>query len=92
MNKLYNTQKEMTSILKNFLNIHTSCLHKPQKNFLPEVLFSMILLKSVVAKNLALQLKDYFSSSQLPSIEKRISRHMKNSRFHGKTCFDQIMK
>lgn len=50
MNKLYNTQKEITNNIRNFLLSNTKSLHKPQLKFLPEVIFGMISSESLVAK------------------------------------------
>ena len=50
MNKLYNTQKEITNNIRNFLLSNTKSLHKPQLKFLPEVIFGMISSESLVAR------------------------------------------
>lgn len=61
MNKLYNTQKEITNNIRHFLSKNTNYLHKPQLNFLPEVIFGMIFSESLVAQDISLKLKDDFS-------------------------------
>lgn len=92
MNKLYNTQKEITNNIRNFLSNNTYCLHKPQLKFLPEVIFGMIFSESLVAQDISLKLKDDFSLVQNDSIVKRIHRLMKNERYEGHNLFNQIVK
>ncbi len=92
MNIVYNTQKEITSGLREFFRKNTTVLHKPQLNFLPEVIFGMIQSESVVCQDNAFQLKDQQAFAQLESIQKRFSRMMKNPRFKGMLCFDEVIK
>ena len=92
MNKLYNTQKEITNNIRNFLLSNTKSLHKPQLKFLPEVIFCMISSESLVAQDISLKLKDDFSLVQNDSTVKRIHRLMKNERYEGHNLFNQIVK
>lgn len=82
MYKLYNTQKEITTNLRNFLK-KSSSLYKPQLNFIPELIFGMISSESVVSSDIARTLKDEFSLIQHDSITKRIRRLFNNKRFDG---------
>ena len=52
MNILYNTQKQITNKIRSFLIENTFSLHKPQLNFLPEVIFGMISSESSVASDM----------------------------------------
>ena len=92
MNKLYNTQKEITNNIRNFLLSNTKSLHKPQLKFLPEVIFGMISSESLVAQDISLKLKDDFSLVQNDSTVKTIHRLMKNERYEGHNLFNQIVK
>ena len=77
MFKLYNTQKKIANNIRNFLKLNTS-LHKPQFNFLPEVILGMILSESSVSSDISKVLKDNFSLIQHESIIKKINRLFKN--------------
>ncbi len=70
MNKLYNTQKEITTNLRKFLKENSS-LHKPQLNFIPELIFGLICGESVVTSDIARTLKDEFTLIQHDSITKK---------------------
>ena len=54
MNKLYNTQKEITSKIENFLQESVTCLYRPQEKIIPFVIFGMIMGESVVTKDIAI--------------------------------------
>lgn len=90
MNLVYNTQSDISNKIRSFLIENSSCLHKPQLNFLPEVIFGIISSESVVASDISRSLKDVFSLIQIDSVTKRISRLFKNSRFLGHSLFNQI--
>lgn len=92
MFKLYNTQKEIANNIRNFLKLNTSSLHKPQLNFLPEVILGMILSESSVSSDISKVLKDNFSLIQHESIIKRINRLFNNPRYKGKDLFNEIVK
>lgn len=87
MNKLYNTQGEIANTIRSFLKENTSSLHKPQLNFLPEVIFGMITSDSSVASDIAKSLKEDFTLVQYESTIKRIHRLFNNSRYEGKNLF-----
>lgn len=65
MNLVYNTQFDIANKIRKFLEENTSCLHKPQLNFLPDVIFGMIHSESVVCQDVSLQLKNQLFSAQL---------------------------
>lgn len=92
MNKLYNTQGEIANTIRSFLKENTSSLHKPQLNFLPEVIFGMITSESSVASDIAKSLKEDFTLVQYESTIKRIHRLFNNSRYEGKNLFTDIVK
>lgn len=92
MNKLYNTQNEIANIIRTFLKENTSSLHKPQLNFLPEVIFGMIVSESSVASDISKSLKEDFTLVQHESTIKRIHRLFNNPRYEGKNLFIEIVK
>ena len=92
MFKLYNTQSQIANNIRVFLKENTTSLHKPQLNFLPEVLFGMILSESSVASDISKNLKENFTLIQQDSIIKRIHRLFNNSRYKGKELFFEIVR
>lgn len=92
MNKLYNTQNEIANTIRTFLKENTSSLHKPQLNFLPEVIFGMIVSESSVASDISKSLKENFTLVQHESTIKRIHRLFNNPRYEGKNLFTEIIK
>ena len=91
MNKLYNTQKEITSKIENFLQESVNCLYRPQEKIIPSVIFGMIIGESVVTQDIARVLKDDFSLVQLDSVSRRIRRLLNNSRFDGYAFYKEII-
>ena len=83
MKTLYNTQENILNNIKEFLKNNITCLHAPQIKFIPAVVFGMISSESVVAKDIAVNLKDDFSLIQVESVTKRINRLLNNNRFDG---------
>ena len=57
MTKLYNTQKKITNEICEFLKKNIPNLRKTQLNFIPEILFGMIVSESVVTADIANNLK-----------------------------------
>lgn len=95
MNILYNTQGEVTSKIRKhltLLNENVNACYKPQLNFLPEVIYGMIMSESLVAHDVSLELKEEFSFVQLDSKIKRFHRLMRNKRFQGKILFNGLIK
>lgn len=89
---LYNTQNDITSVLRKFLKENTTCLYKTQLNFLPEVIFGMSVSESIVSHKISAELKEQLKFAQLESIKRRVSRLMNNTRFQGKVCFFEVVK
>lgn len=92
MFKLYNTQSQIANKIRSFLSENTSSLHKPQLNFLPEVILGMILSESSVAFDISKVLKEEFTLIQHESIIKRIHRLFNNSRYEDRNLFTEIVK
>ena len=57
MNKLYNTQAEITNKIREFLKNNVPNLRKTQLNIIPEIIFGMIFSESVVSTDIAKCLK-----------------------------------
>ncbi len=81
MNKLYNTQKDITRGFREFLKIAVPGIRKTQLNIIPHVIFGLIDAESVVTGDIAKILKDEFSYVQKESIERRIRRLFNNKYF-----------
>ena len=65
MNKVYNTQEEIATKLKNFLLECFKNIRKTQLKIIPYIVIGMILAESVVASDIAKNLKgDFFSSTR----------------------------
>lgn len=81
MYKLYNTQKDFTTNLKEFLKNAIPDIRKTQLNIIPYIIFSMIISESCVPVDMVKVLKDEFSSIQIHSTIKRIRRFFSNKLF-----------
>lgn len=91
MNKLYNTQTEITNKIRTFLKNSIPNLRKTQLNIIPEILFGMISSESVVSSDIAKSLKDEFSFVQLESIKKRIRRFFNNKLFDSESFYNSLI-
>ena len=91
MNKLYNTQTEITNKIREFLKISIPNLRKTQLNIIPEILFGMISSESVVSSDIAKSLKNEFSFVQLESIKKRIRRFFNNKLFDPENFYNFLI-
>lgn len=91
MNKLYNTQTEITNKIRTFLKNYIPNLRKTQLNIIPEILFGMISSESVVSSDIAKSLKDEFSFVQLESIKKRIRRFFNNKLFDSESFYNSLI-
>lgn len=91
MNKVYNTQKHITSSLRDFLKENVPNLRKTQYNILPEIIFGMIVSESVVTSDIANSLKDEFSLVQLESTKRRIRRFFNNNLFDPYSFYHQLI-
>lgn len=92
MNIVYNTPNDFATSFRNFLDENTTCLHKPQKNFLPDALYGIIVSESLVSGDVALKLKGKYSLIQSESVSKRFTRLMRNKRYKGHKLFDEIIR
>ena len=91
MNKLYNTQTEITNKIRTFLKNSIPNLRKTQLNIIPEILFGMISSESVVSSDIAKSLKDEFSFVQLESIKKRIRRFFNIKLFDSESFYNSLI-
>ena len=91
MNKLYNTQKEITNEIREFLKINVPNLRKTQLNIIPEILFGMISSESVVSTDISKCLKNEFSYVQLESVQRRIRRFFNNDLFDSEVFFNALI-
>lgn len=60
MNKVYNTQEAFASGIKDFLKKAIPNIRKTQLNIIPYILLGLILAKSIVASDIAKNLKVIF--------------------------------
>ena len=74
MNKIYNTQEEIASAIKNYLLKVDPSIRKTQLNIIPYIMIGMIDSESIVACDIAKKLKDNFSLVKFDSVIKRIRR------------------
>lgn len=74
MIKVYNTQEDISSGFHKFLKIIDKNIRKTQINFLPYLLFGIILAESIVPSDIAKSLKNKFTRVQLDSVKKIIKR------------------
>ena len=91
MNKLYNTQTEITNKICEFLKNNVPNLRKTQLNIIPEILFGMISSESVVSTDIAKCLKNEFSFIQLESIQRRIRRFFNNELFDHEDFYNSLI-
>ena len=53
MNKLYNIQSEIANKIREYLKKNVISLRKTQLNIIPEILFGMISVESVITNDIA---------------------------------------
>ena len=92
MNKVYNTQEEIASEIEMFLKEIFKDIRKTQLNILPYIVLGIILSESVVASDIAKELKNQFSFVQLDSVIKRIKRFFSNELFKPYDFFEHVIK
>lgn len=92
MNKVYNTQEEIATKLKNFLLECFGNIRKTQLKIIPYIVIGMILAGSTVASDIAMKLKDSFSLIQHDSIIKRIKRFFTNKLFNPYAFYDKVIR
>ncbi len=91
MFKLYNTQADITTAFKNFIENAIPNIRKNQLNFLPSLMFGMISSESCASSDIAKSLKDEQKWAQYDSIVKRINRFFNNDHFDGKVFFNNVI-
>lgn len=92
MKRLYNTQGDLASKIKNLLLKINPTIRKTQLKIIPFIVIGMILAESVVASDIAKNLKDEFSLIQHDSVVKRIKRLFTNKLFNPYSFYDQIIR
>lgn len=92
MYKIYNTQEEIASKIKDFLLKVFPKIRKTQLKIIPYILVGMILSESVVASDISKQLKGDFSFVQHDSVVKRIRRFFKNRLFDPYIFYDKVIR
>ncbi|MDO5569815.1 MAG: hypothetical protein Q4G04_06945 [bacterium] len=91
MNKLYNTQRDISTNLSDFIKNSVSNITKTQLNILPSIIFGMIKSESCVTIDIAKNLKDNFCDVLLPSTQRRIRRFFNNKFFDGHDFYCKII-
>ena len=92
MYKVYNTQYQIASSLKEFLLIAIPNIRKTQLKIIPFIIIGMLLSESAVASDIAKSLKDEFSLIQHESVIRRITRFFKNKLFDPYSFYDKIIR
>ncbi len=92
MYKVYNNQNKISSDIVNFLKKVFPNIRKTQLNIIPFIFLGMNLSESVVASDIAKELKGDFSLVQFDSVIKRIRRFFKNKHFNPYDFYDGIIK
>ena len=70
MNKVYNSQEEIASEIKDFLLKSNPNIRKTQLKIIPYIIIGMLISESSVASDIAKTLKDDFSLVQHESVIK----------------------
>ena len=95
MSKLYNTQSDITTSLRNFFQ-KVCNLRKTQLNILPAIIFGIAISESCVTNDIVKVLKDEFNLVYPTSVERRIRRFFNNKLFDNysfyKDCIKHIIK
>ncbi len=92
MFKVYNSQKQITSELSNFLQNVVHNISKPHLKIIPDIIFGMIKSESVVTTDIIKKLKDPWSDVQFSSIERRFQRFFNNDKFSAYDFYDSVIK
>ena len=92
MNKVYNSQNDIASEMKEFLLKSNPNIRKTQIKIIPFISLGMILSESSVASDIAKTLKDEFSLIQHESVIRRIKRLFKNKLFDPYKFYDDVIR
>lgn len=91
MNQIYNTQNDLASKIQIFLKKVFPDIRKTQLKIIPFIIIGMILSESVVASDIAKNLKDDFSFIQLDSVIRRIRRFFTNKLFNPELFYRKVI-
>lgn len=91
MNKVYNTQEDMTRGFEDFLLAVDPNIRKTQLNIIPYIFHGMIISESLIPLDIAKNLKDDFSLIQIESVVKRIRRLFSNKHFNPYEFYNKII-
>ena len=91
MSKLYNTQSDITTSLRNFF-IKNCKLRKTQLNILPAIIFGMVSSESCITNDIIKKLKDEFELVHPESVERRIRRFFNNNLFNNYKFYEDCIK
>ena len=92
MSKVYNSQNDIASEMKEFLLKSNHNIRKTQLKIIPFISLGMILSESSVASDIAKTLKDDFSLIQHESVIRRIKRLFKNKLFDPYKFYDDVIR
>ena len=92
MSKVYNSQNDIASEMKEFLLKSNPNIRKTQLKIIPFISLGMILSESSVASDIAKTLKDDFSLIQHESVIRRIKRLFKNKLFDPYKFYDDVIR
>lgn len=92
MNKIYNTQEDFATKIKSVLQSICPDIRKTQLKIIPYIIIGMFLSESLVAHDIAKQLKGDFSLVQQPSVVKQIRRFFNNKLFLPYIFYDKIIR
>lgn len=91
MSEVYNTQQDIANNFKLLFKETVPGIRKTQLNILPHIIFGMIQAESVVALDIAKNLKGPFSMVHLDSVKRRIKRFFTNKLFDPYYFYEQII-
>lgn len=90
MNKLYNTQKNLSrDLIKYFEKV--SDISKPQKKIIPYIILGMIEAESIVTTDIVKKMKDEFCLVSPFSTIRRLERFFNNPKFDVYKFYDAII-
>ena len=92
MSKIYNTQEEIATNFKLFIKKCIPNIRKTQLNIIPYIIFGIINSESIVASDIAKNLKDDFSLIQHESVIRRIKRLFNHKLFEPYDFYDKIIR
>lgn len=90
MNKLYNTQKNLSRDLVKYFDKVTD-ISKPQKKVIPYIILGMIEAESIVTTDIVKKMKDDFCLVSPFSTVRRLERFFNNPKFDVYKFYDSII-